>query len=178
MGVTGGGGQVGTLTFAPRMGEASLRREEARERNQIRFQGHLVPATDTDWTAGPVGEAEREIVRETETEMERDRERDSDRERDEGRQTERERETVRHRERPRGREGDRNANRPRVRAAGRRRGVDPTLRALEPPPAPETRGSKASEPAHLAPLQPRSLLLPRESGPPPHAGARPRPTPP
>lgn len=93
MGVTGGGGQVGTLTFAPRMGEASLRREEARERNQIRFQGHLVPATDTDWTAGPVGEAEREIVRETETEMERDREREivTEREMKGDRQRERER---------------------------------------------------------------------------------------
>ena len=33
---------------------------------------------------------------------------------------------------------------------------------MEPPPAPKTRGPKASGPAHLAPLQPRRLLLPPE----------------
>ena len=88
-----GGAGVETLTFTPRMGEATLRREEAEERDQIRFQGHLVPATDTDWTAGPAGEAEREIVRDRdgerdrETEMERERQRD----RDGGRERERQR---------------------------------------------------------------------------------------
>ena len=93
-------GAVRTLTFTPRMGEASLRSVEARRKRPDTLPGTSGSWTDADCRAGPAGETEREIVRERQRDTERQRdETDRDTQRREAeidremRDTERDRET-------------------------------------------------------------------------------------
>ena len=66
-------GAVRTLTFTPRMGEASLRSVEARRKRPDTLPGTSGSWTDADCRAGPAGETEREIVRERQRDTERHR---------------------------------------------------------------------------------------------------------
>ena len=96
-------GAVRTLTFTPRMGEASLRSVEARRKRPDTLPGTSGSWTDADCRAGPAGETEREIVRERQRDTERQRQRERERERemegDRGRETETERQRWRDRQR-------------------------------------------------------------------------------